>query len=1798
MELPGYQNLAPLHQTQRTTVYRGSAADGTCVVVKTPTAPNPSPREIARYQWAFDLSREADPRSVVRHREIVPHGASVAIVMDDAGGETLAALLPPGGLPLTRWLEIGAGLATALGRLHASGLIHKDLNPHNAVRVPDIGEIRLIDLGLATRFRRPTDTAPERFAIEGTLAYMSPEQCGRVASPVDNRSDLYSLGVTLFQLAAGRLPFEFATPAEIAHAHVARAVPPLRELRRDYPQAVCDIVARLMAKNADDRYASAQGLAHDLGECVTELRRSGTVRAFALGQRDASSSFRIPDRLYGRDAERTRLLDAVAQAASGARVVVTVAGASGIGKTALVTALQRGRTALQGRVGSGKFDQFGAALPYLALLQALRSLLRRELAEPEAQLASRRVALREALGPHGQLLTTSLPELHALVGPQPDVAEVPPRDAERRLHLVVGRLLAVFATRDAPLLLFLDDMQWADPPSRQLLEALAVDPGLAHLVLVAGYRTNEVGAGHPLHATLEALRGNAKVVVDIALGPLLPRDVAELLADTLHTDTPSVQSLAAHIHGVSAGNPFFVGEFVHALRERGFFHYDDARHAWVWELAQLAGFKVPDNVAALVTDRLHGLPADCLDLLDSAACVGSEFDLQTLASVQRARPSAAALGLAPAVRSGVIVPLDAQHAVFESLAGWPLSDAATAELGNARYRFQHDRVRQTVHERLDAARRAERHLRIGRLLIRHLAPAELDARVVEVFMHVVFGAALLTDPAERRRLAALGLVAGTRAQRGLAFESARRMLRTSAELLSPTAWDDDHDTAIGVHLALSQCAHALGLADEFEQVSSVVIERARSVEQRAEGHGLRIRVRHTQNRYAEAVDIGVDVAGSLGVKLPRKPRLAHVLLGVVQALGAQRTRDALSFAELGEADDPKIRSAVSLLCSIASPAYFAEPNLLPLIGMTCTRLSIRHGMTPQSPYGFAVWALVLCGVLGRIDNGYRFGQLALDVGRRYGGADEARARFVVDVFIKHWKEPLPDVARLLHADWARSRDSGDAESATYCAGVLLYTHFLAGGSIDVEARYAESIRYLVDCEQTQVKDCFLAWVELLSALRRPELPAELDGGWFSYTRLLPEFEASSNAVQVAISSAAAGVLDFFAGRHDRAEARFALAARWEDNIVGQVLVPGLAFFRALNAYRRVAAGAHDPAALRVARRQRARLRRWAAFAPFNLDHRVALLDAEDAAVRGHPAEAAMLLHTAIERAAGIAPLYEALAYQRLGSIHRAAGAGHSAAVAARQAADAYRRWGAPALAAAVDAPLSATRHGASVGKPGITSGITSSFTSSITGSFTGTSTSSDSSTDNSGRLESADLDSLFSAVAAISSEIDETALLGRLMPTLMQAAGADRGLLLLLDAHGALWVEAEASLDGTQSHRTPLDGYTAISRRAVDLALRSVRPVVVQDAAAADLLEGEAHAPASGVAAILAMSIALQGRTLGVLYFENHVARGAFTPKRVEVTLALGAQAGIALENARLYGRVQGALEAQTVLAAANRRFVPHEFVSGLGFTSIVDVQLNEAIEREMNVLFVDLRGFTALSMSLGPRAMIGMINRYLSHVQPGIAAHGGFVGQYYGDGLLALFPNDAEDALRGAIAMCRGLEGYNRERGALPELRFGMGLHSGPLTLGTIGDPDHFQCGVVGDSVNLASRMEGLTKHFGATLVVSGATQARVRSPETFGLRPLGRVEAAGRSEPLDVFECVACYADAVQERLRLATDTYREALAAYRAGHWAEGLTAFEACVAACNDDAVARAFAQRCRERVGAGRAWDGIERPAKG
>ena len=1301
MELPGYQLGDLLHEGAHSRVWRGLDQAGGAVVIRVPAVPRPGPREQARYQRAFELGQMADSRAVVRHLALVRHRATLALITEDFAGQSLEHRLTARGFALRSLMELSVTLAEGLARLHAGGLLHRDIRPGKILLHPALGP-RFIELDRGVRLLRESERVSALDPLEGDLRYCAPEQIGRIDAPVNDAADLYSLGATLFHLASGRAPFEVADPAVLAHSLVTVEAPPLNELNDEIPGQYARIVRKLLRKNPAERYASAIGLANDLRRCRDEYAAGG-ISDFPLGERDVSPLFRVSERLYGRAEQCAQLEGALGQSLEGRRTLVQVNGRSGVGKTRLVEELRAQVHGRGLRYCAGKFDQFNQDRPYLAFVQALRQLLRGLLGESEASLASWRERLQQAVGEQGGLLTEDLPELRAILGPQAPVAPAGPHEAALRFQGLVREFLRQFCGADQCLVMFIDDLQWADPASINLLTALAGADGLERLLLILGYRSNELGIGHPAQRALEAWRARGVADRVIRLGPLTPDDIRGLVADSLQVSRERAAHVGDHVHSVGAGNVFFAREFLLALKKADYFRFDQQEGRWQWDEDSLAEQQVPRELVGLLTARLEALTADTLDLLDTASCVGSEFDLATLASVHRQERADIAALLNPAVALGLVVPLDANHQLYAALAGTDLRESGTDAgdvLPEARYRFQHDAVRLSVHEHLDEEARRQRHFQIGHLLLDTLDPAQRRERVVEVFEHLSYGLDQVRDPAQRRDYARLGLDAGRAALRGLAFDAAHEMLTSAARLLGDRRWQEERELALDIHTALAECAFAQERADDFEREIALLTANARSPWETAHAYALLIRVRTVQTRYAEAVDTCVQVAGQLGVTLPRRPNMAQVLLHALRAIRAQRGKRPLAFETAPEMQRPELAAAVHLLAHAATAAYFAEPRLFPLTGATASRLSMREGMCADSPFSFAAWALVLCGALGQIERGYEFGQLAARVGRRYGGGEQASTEFVVDVFIRHWKEPLRELAATLYQDWDRLRRAGDEERAVYCAGITQFNGFLSGVDLESDRRYAPAMEYVAASNKPHIKFAFMAWVQLHIALREPHLPADLSGDWFDVEPRYAEFERTSNTVQIAMSFVAAGILDFLAGRHERAEERFDLVARHEAGILGLSVVPALNFFRALNAYRLLIRGGGDRTVLRRhTRRGLRRLRKWQRHAPRNLDHWVALLEAEEHLQRGRRGDALLALHSAIDKAsASEARLYQALAEQRLGECLVEAGQTQQALAARERARKLFEQWGSAAVGNALDdGPLGLLGQAAAAG---------------------------------------------------------------------------------------------------------------------------------------------------------------------------------------------------------------------------------------------------------------------------------------------------------------------------------------------------------------------------------------------------------------------------------------------------------------------------------------------------------------------
>ena len=1572
--------------------------------------------------------------------------------------------------------------------------------------------------------------------------YAAPEMTGCMEVAVDLRADLYSLGAVMFRMAIGQPPYEQIGARPLAYAHVTQPIPNPRDLRPELPAVLGDIITRLLQKDPDERYDTANGVMQDLMICAEQFHRSGTVRSFPLAQKDKHSRFEISDKPYGRTSEIEKLLAACNPTAhERRRTVVTISGPSGIGKTTVVDRLRVPLAIAGVQFVTGKFDQFKRDTPYLAFTEIAANLARLQMRLGESERAEIRREYREAVGEYGGLLTELVPQLHDVLGPQVEVSDVAPTEAEFRFLAVVGRFFRAMATRERPMVMFVDDIQWADPASLRIMEALADMDGLENFIMILGYRSDEVTAGHPATQLLAHTRAVVDQFTEIRVGPLTARDVSDIMCDALDRSGDDIMAVAELVHGISSGNPFFVREFLISLRDRGHIRFDAESGDWRLDLERISDVSVPDSVAGMLTDRLVDMPQATRELLDIASCIGNVFDLLTLSQLAERSLSRIASELAPAVAGSLIIPLGSTQRLFEALDEGDTALDLSRKLGNARYRFRHDQARLAAHESMNDAQRADLHMRIGKLMISSLSDEEQEQQSVEIFGHLEFGAEQVPDADERIEIAQIGLQASRASRKGLAFVTARTQLTTAAALLPEDAWQSHEDLSLQIELGLAECAYALADPAGMERASQEILSRVSDRKKTVPLQILRVSYLATQGRFDDAVDVSVEVAQLLGVSLPRRPSLLKVLGVALQALVAQSGTDPRTYGDQPETDDQNIRDALKLIGIAATPAYFAMPNLLPILGITGAQLSIKHGVAPDSPYCLAVQGLVYCGPLNMIERGYRFGELATEVGKRYGGRDRSRGDYVVNAFIQHWKTPYSDVAAALTSAWTSNRDAGEHESATYCAGVALYTDWLSGRGNDIETRHPEFTPYLSTVDMRHVTAAFLAWIELFRTLQGPDLGDDLAGDLHDYAAELPGYEG--NGVLIAITSIAAGVLDVFAERRDRAEARFALAARYEEQITGQTLVPGLCFFRALNGYRLAQSGARH--ALRAARKAHKRLKAWMRIYDGNVGPMVALLDAERACLKGNKPEGLLCLERAIDYSGDAAPLYTMLAEARRAEILREQGqlnAGRRAALRAVISAD---RWGSIAVKNRLRETFNLD----------------------------------DSDVSRSETVRSTDLADVLDTVGAITSERDHGLLLERVLSNAIRVGNADSGALVQVANDGKPYAEIVQTVDGTPDvGRTRLNALNPIWAHAVEQCL-SIGKSIVSNAPAQDFLH-QSKVGARDAKALLCVPIRIQGRTMGAICLTNHLARHVFDSARTRIAEALSSQAGIALENAQLYRDAQDALAQQTAQAVASRRFVPETLLQTLGERTITDVQLDNVVEQDMSVVFADIRGFTAISRDIGPDRTIQMINRYLSPGDAGIPANWGFFGNYMGDGLLALFPGRMDDALHGAIAMSRGLDGYNRDRGDFPELSIGLSANRGAVTLGMIGDEDHIQCGVLGDAVNVAARIESLTKTLSARFLIHSVCVSQLEDPDRFLLRRVGQFEVPGQRRGLDLFECLDVYPEADLERLNATRESFEQAVALAGSGDTDTAADLFDQCDTSAGGDRVARRLADRCR------------------
>ncbi|MEG4083512.1 serine/threonine-protein kinase PknK, partial [Microcoleus sp. POL10_C6] len=914
LSIPGIAVQKLLYESANSLVYRAiREADHQPLILKLLKESYPTPQELLRYRTEYRITRELKEAGVVQVYDLQKYQNSLVIFVEDFGGESLKIWMQQRKFSLKEFLQIAIAATETLGKIHSANIIHKDINPSNIVFNPATGQLKIIDFGISTQLTREMPTLKNPNILEGTLAYISPEQTGRMNRSIDYRTDFYSLGVTFYELLTGKLPFETEDALELVHCHIARQPVPPHEIKPEIPLIVSQIVSKLMAKNAENRYQTALGLKQDLEMCLVQLQETDRIEEFDLGTLDLTDHFLIPEKLYGRETEVFHLLNAFERVRNSSAEMMLVGGFSGIGKTAVVNEVHKPIARQRGYFIKGKYDQFQRNIPFSAFVQAFRELMGQLLSESDAQLHRWQTQILTAVGESGQVLIDVIPELEHIIGAQNPALELSGSAAQNRFNLLMQKFVQVFTQAEHPLVMFLDDLQWADSASLKLLQLLMEDTG--HLLVLGAYRDNEVSPAHPFMLTVDEIVKSGAVVNTITLQPLSLADLNQLVADTLICDLSLATPLTELVYQKTQGNPFFSTQFLKALYEDGQIIFNPpqspiskggSKGGWQCDINQVK-FADASDVVEFMAVQLQKLPAETQDVLKLAACIGAQFDLETLAIVSEELPEETASALWKALQEGLILVMSEGYNFIQADAQYPPGSVA-----NPTYKFLHDRVQQAAYSLIPDDQKQATHLKIGQLLLQSSSEIEIEEKIFDIVGHLNQGIELIHQLSERSALAQLNLEAGRKARNSTAYAAANIYLQTGIELLTPQCWQTQYELALNLYVAAAEIAYLNGDFDGMEQMAGLVLQEAQTILDRVKIYEIKIAAQTAQSKVLETIAVAREALLQLGIELPAEPDEPQIGKALQALAGQLSGRKIEELVDLPVMTNPQTQAAMQL----------------------------------------------------------------------------------------------------------------------------------------------------------------------------------------------------------------------------------------------------------------------------------------------------------------------------------------------------------------------------------------------------------------------------------------------------------------------------------------------------------------------------------------------------------------------------------------------------------------------------------------------------------------------------------------------------------------------------------------------------------------------------------------------------------------------------------------------------------------------------------------------------------------------
>ncbi|XGV88162.1 MAG: trifunctional serine/threonine-protein kinase/ATP-binding protein/sensor histidine kinase [Limnothrix sp. BL-A-16] len=1524
----GYTLTEQLYRGSKTAVYRGiQNADQRSVVVKVLLSDYPTFSELVQFRNQYEIAKNLNLPGIIHPLSLQTLGNGYALVMEDWGGLSLSQYLQQHTLNWVEVLKIALQLATILHDLHQQRVIHKDIKPANILINPESKEVKLIDFSIASLLPKENQEIQNPNILEGTLTYLAPEQTGRMNRGIDYRADYYALGVTLYQLLTGQLPFESDDPLELLHCHIAKTAQPVDQVNMSVPKIIGAIVAKLMAKNAEDRYQSALGLQHDLQQCLSQWEATDTITEFELGQRDLSDRFLIPEKLYGRETEVQILLSSFERVSQGASELMLVAGFSGIGKTAVVNEVHKPITQRKGYFLKGKFDQFNRNIPFSAFVQAFRSLMAQLLSESDSQLQLWKHKILTALGDSGQVIVEVIPELERIIGQQPATTELSGIAAQNRFNLLFQRFIRVFTTPEHPLVIFLDDLQWADLASLQLIKLLMNDNG--YLLMLGAYRDNEVFAAHSLMSTLNTIRKAGITVNTIKLEPLNQISLNQLVTDTLHCVDSLAQPLTELVMQKTQGNPFFAAQFLRALYQEKMITFDADVGCWQCDIVLMRDAALTDDVVEFIALQLQKLPTAIQNILKLAACIGAEFDLQTLAIVSEQSQTEVATSLWTMLQEGLVIPQGEVCKFY--LSDTEIDHANPSQTLN--YKFLHDRVQQAAYSLIPPEQIQSIHYHIGSLLLKSLSPVEKDLRIFELVGQLNYGKTLVIQPTKRKELAELNLAAGQKAIASTAYQAAIEYLEIGISWLGEQMWVDDYNLIFSLYRSLASAYLSNNNYENLSSIITIALDHIFTPIDRAEFYLFEIIKYTLQGDFEQAIKTGLHGLSDLEIEIIQNENtiklIRQELADTANALG---DRPIISLLNLPSMNNVRIQTAMKLLMALDAPAYIsANFELYELIALRAVRFSMEYGNLAESIKAYANYGLILSLTEGQYQQGYEFADLAMQLSYKLNSPSQrCKATFLLGFWIQAWAKPLIGAANLNYEGFLAGMVAGENQFAAYNLFGEVYNQLFQGENLAIILEKIETYELVAKHTQDELLRVALAGARsFIMHLGVKQNTQTLDQEILEVEKIVQDGAASQAWLSVCLSYVLKIHLCCLKGDFQQGYDQLVETEKRMSAIGGATTSSGYYYYGSLillNLYLNLSKKNKRNASDQIQSNQ-SRLRNWSNSCPENFLHKYLLVEAERYRVFGKRYEAADYYDRAIAEAKANEYIQEeGLANELAAKFYLSWDKDKVAAGYMQEAYYCYAKWGAkaktddletcyphllrPILQAATQ-PFNILESFATIAAPNL------SLHSSTAPNFSSSSS------------VNAVLDfaTILRASQNLAGTIQIDELLHQLTQIILQNSGGDRCALTLPNSSGEWSVVAIATLETTELYADSLKNNTTVPIQLIQYVKNIQETVVINDGKT-DLPVLDEYLSQQRPKSVLCLPILNQAKLMGILYLENRSTSQVFTSDRLLILNFLCTQAAISLENARLYSQVQQTL---TDLQNAQLQMVQSEKMASLG---------------------------------------------------------------------------------------------------------------------------------------------------------------------------------------------------------------------------------------------------------------------------